>query len=137
VAFISNQRNHKILSWGINDTTKNPSIHAEMQACYNLMYTSKKFNKSDLRGNKILIVLKISKSGIISNSLPCLSCSSSIFKFINKTNLNFKLNISKVYYSNYDSSLSGESPENLIKNEKIRPSSGDSRTRKLREYKKK
>lgn len=107
-----------------------------MQACYNLLY-NKKLTKSVLRGNKILIVFKISKSGVISNSLPCLSCSSSIYKFINNTNMSFKLNISKVYYSNKDSTISGETPDELINNLNVRPSSGDSRTRKLRNYLKK
>ncbi len=98
------------------------------------MYYSPKYSKSNIRGKKNLIVLKISRTGIISNSLPCSSCSLSINKFMNKETLNFKLNISMVYYSNQDSELDGESPSELLNNKNVRPSSGDSRSRKLRFY---
>lgn len=61
------------------------SIHAEVAAINNALM---KVKRQDLRQAK-LVVIRLTKEGCLSNSLPCKNCQ----EYINK------LNIKKVYYS--------------------------------------
>lgn len=101
VSFLIDYKSKEVLSFSFNlyyKSQKFPySIHSEIN-------TISKFYKRDIKKNiqkskKILIILKISKTGTIGNSKPCKSCANFIF------NNFYNLNLINVYYSNEISSL--------------------------------
>lgn len=97
-SFILDLKTRKILSHAFNVFFKSNSfpfsIHAEIQSIVKY-YKSKSINKN----KKVLIVFKLSRTGLIGNSKCCLNC----IRFIknNMTNLNLK----KIYYSTLDNQL--------------------------------
>lgn len=116
VSFLIDYKSKEILSFSFNLYYKSDSfpysIHSEIN-------TINKYYKKDLKKNikkynkkpkKILIILKISKTGTIGNSKPCNACANFIFN-------NFdNLNIVHVYYSNELNSLEKLNKNNFLDN---------------------
>lgn len=91
-AFIVDTKTNKILCYDFNVYFKTDSfpfsVHAEVQSIVKY-YKSKSITKN----KKILIVVKLSKTGIVGNSRCCKQC----MRFI-RNNMD-NLNIKKIYYS--------------------------------------
>ncbi len=92
-AFLLDLKTNKILCYDLNVYLKAAvfpfSIHAEIQVITKYYRSSKSVNKN----KKALLVVKISKTGVLSNSRCCLNC----MRFIRN---NFEnLNLKAVYYS--------------------------------------
>ena len=82
----------KKVASGFNRYTPNnkfPSIHAEVDACNKLRY-SRKIQHIDI------LVIRITKTGILSNSKPCASCTRFMRTILRKRNYL----ISNIFYSN-------------------------------------
>jgi hypothetical protein len=96
VSFLIDNKSKEVLSFSFNiyyKAQKFPySIHSEINTIFK--YYKKDIKKNLQRSKKILIVLKISKTGTIGNSKPCKSCANFIFNNLNN------LNLINVYYSN-------------------------------------
>lgn len=96
VSFLIDNKSKEVLSFSFNiyyKAQKFPySIHSEINTIFK--YYKKDIKKNLQRSKKILIVLKISKTGTIGNSKPCKSCANFIFNNLNN------LNLIHVYYSN-------------------------------------
>ena len=92
-SFVLDLKTRRILSYAFNIYFKSDSfpfsVHAEIQSIV-------KYYKSRLlsKNKKVLLVVKLSRTGLFGNSKCCLNC----MRFIrnNFENLNFK----KIYYSN-------------------------------------
>ena len=110
VSFLINNKSKEVLSFSFNlyyKSQKFPySIHSEINTI-NKFY-KKDIKKSIIKSKKILIILKISRTGTIGNSKPCTSCANFIF------NNFYNLNLINVFYSNELSIL-----EKLDKNDFI------------------
>jgi len=95
ISFLINTKNNEILSYGFNyylNSNKFPfSLHSEVNVI-NKHY-KKKLTKNMLKVKKNLIIIKLSKIGIIGNSKPCRHCANFIYN--NYDNLK----LSKIYYS--------------------------------------
>ena len=97
VSFLVDDKRRNILSYSFNFFYKSKkfpfSIHAEINS---ITKYYKNTNLSKLKPKTILVVLKITKTGVIGMSKPCFHCR--IF-----LNNNFdNLNLNKIYYSNKD-----------------------------------
>lgn len=97
-AFLVDTETNKILCYDFNVYFKTDSfpfsIHAEVQSIVKY-YRSKSVNKN----KKALIVVKLSKTGIVGNSRCCKQC----MRFI-RNNMN-NMNIKKIYYSDKNNRL--------------------------------
>lgn len=108
--FKDNKKNINILSIGINtynaiNSCKHPTTHAECNALYNLK------NRNIGKIDKVsMIILRISSSGKLGNSKPCINCLCTINSFIKKND--FRIN--KVHYST-EIDITSNSINNLIK----------------------
>jgi hypothetical protein len=97
---------------------------------YRKLLTSHQFTPSSIRGKKFIIVFRLSKSGLIGMSKPCLGCATGMHSFKKKINLSY------ILYSNIidgHTVLIREEITELIKDTSLQLSNGDSRRR----YKKK
>ncbi len=106
-SFLLDLKTNRILCYDTNIYFKSDSfpfsIHAEIQSI-NRYYKSKTLSKN----KKILLVVKLSKTGIIGNSKCCLNC----MRFIRN---NFdNLNLKKIYYSILGNELVELSRDDLI-----------------------
>jgi hypothetical protein len=90
-------------------------MHSEINTIN--IYYKKKLNKNIIKSKKILFIFKLSKTGILGNSRPCLSCSR--FLYNNYDNLN----LINVYFSTKEYTLEKLNKEDLI-NKKFELSSG-------------
>jgi cytidine deaminase len=109
-SFIVDMKTNKILSYDFNVYFKSDSfpfsIHAEIQSITKY-YKSRSINKN----KKILIVAKLSKTGVLGNSRCCLNC----MRFIRN---NFdNLNLKKVYYSEKNNEIVMLNKSDLIDKE--------------------
>jgi cytidine deaminase len=115
-SFILDLKTHKILSYSFNIYYKSDSfpfsVHAEIQSIIRL-FRSRIRNKN----KKALLVVKLSRTGIIGNSKCCLNC----MKFI-RGNMDI-LNMKKIYHSNANNVLSELYKEDLI-DDNFKPSKG-------------
>ena len=106
-SFILDLKTQQVLCYGFNDYFKSNSfpfsIHAEIQSVVKY-YKSKSINKN----KKALIVVKLSKTGIVGNSKCCLNC----MRFL-RNNLD-NLNLKRIYYSTLGGKLVELSRHNLI-----------------------
>lgn len=100
LSFLIDYKSKEVLSFSFNlyyKSQKFPySIHSEINTInkYYKKDINKSIKKSILKSKKLLVILKISKTGNIGNSKPCTSCANFIFN-------NFQnLNLINVYYSN-------------------------------------
>jgi deoxycytidylate deaminase len=133
VAIIFNKRTKQLLSWSLNEKLNDGgfknnvkirhSIHAEMNAIYKYRERvhKNKLTNSMIRGNKVMFVFRISKSGLIGNSLPCTGCS-------NHLNKGFDIGITSLLYSNENRRLTLTLIHDLLINANVRFSKGDSRS---------
>jgi len=101
ISFLINNKTNEILSYGFNyylNSNKFPfSLHSEVNVI-NKHY-KKNLTKNILKVKKILIVIKLSKIGIIGNSKPCRHCAN--FLYNNYDNLK----LYKIYYSTQKNTL--------------------------------
>lgn len=127
ICFLIDYKNNELLSYAFNiyfKTNSFPfSLHSEINTI-NKFY-KKALSKSILKSKKKLIILKISKSGVIGHSKPCLSCANFIYNNMDN------LNIIDVLYSTTENKL-----ESLKRNELIldnfKLSSGSTRRNRSR-----
>ena len=92
VSFLLDLRTRKVLSYAFNIYYRSDSfpfsVHAEIESI-----TKYYKGRSVSKNKKVIIVVKLSKTGIIGNSKLCLNCS----RFVKN---NFEnLNLKKIYYS--------------------------------------
>lgn len=120
ISFLVEKNSRKILSYGFNYFLKTNtfpfSLHSEINTI--LKYYKKPCNT---KNKKILIILKITKTGLIGMSKPCKYC----VHFIRNNYDN--LNLSEIYYSDRDEY--GSPKLEMLKKEDLnymnyRPSSG-------------
>lgn len=107
VAFIIDERTREIISYDFNVYYKSKSfpfsVHAEVQTI-GKYYKAKSFSRS----KKILMVAKLSRTGIVGNSRCCLNC----MRFVRN---NFdNLNLKKIYYSSAGNQLIELGRDDLI-----------------------
>jgi len=95
VSFLIDQKTNSIITYGFNyylKSNKFPfSLHSEINTINK--YYKKNLNRAITKSKKILIILKISKTGIIGNSKPCFNCANFIYNNYNN------LNLANIYYS--------------------------------------
>ncbi len=117
VCFIIDLKTNSIITYDVNVYFKTESfpfsIHAEIQTIIKLN-KSKAANKN----KKALLVVKLSKSGVLSNSKCCLNCARYI-----KTNID-ALNLKCVYYSMPGNVLEKLSKDDLDADNNFRYSKG-------------
>lgn len=121
ICFLIN-KNNELLSYAFNiffKTNTFPfSIHSEINTINK--YYKKNLTKSSLKIKKKLIIIKISKSGVIGHSKPCLSCANFIYNNMDN------INIIDVLYSTSENKLESLKRDNLIL-DNFKLSSGSSR----------
>ena len=82
-------KNNELLTYGFNiffKTSSFPfSLHSEINAINK--YYKKTLTKPMLKSKKKLIIIKVSKIGIIGNSKPCLSCANFIYNNMDILNI--------------------------------------------------
>ena len=97
VCFIVDYKSREILCYSFNlfyKSDKFPfSIHSEINTITKYYKTTQRSEKNKIKSKKILIILKLTKSGKLGNSKPCQGCAN----YINN-NLD-NLNLVNVYYS--------------------------------------
>ncbi len=123
VSLLIDYRNNNIITYGFNYYLKSDkfpfSLHSEINTI-NKHYR-KKLTKNINKTKKILIILKISKIGVIGNSKPCQHCANYIYN--NYDNLN----LTKIYYSNKNNILEELTKDELNK-KKFKLSAGFKRS---------
>lgn len=112
ISFIINSKSNEVITYGFNyylNGNKFPfSLHSEVNAI-NKHY-KKKLTKNILKVKKDLVIIKLSKTGIIGNSKPCQHCANYIYN-------NFdNLKLDKIYYSTQQNTL-----EELTKSDLQKP----------------
>ncbi len=116
VCFLYDLKTHKILLYDFNIYFKSDafpfSIHSEVQAITKY-YKNRNINKH----KKALIVVKLSRTGLIGNSKCCLNCM--LYVRNNFTNLGLK----KILYSDSSGKLISLHKRDLV-DEDFRPSKG-------------
>lgn len=95
ISFLINSKTNEIITYGFNyylNSNKFPfSLHSEVNTINK--YYKRNINKNINKVKKILIIIKISKIGIIGNSKPCQHCANFIYN-------NFdNLKLYKIFYS--------------------------------------
>jgi cytidine deaminase len=110
VSFILDTKFNKIESYAFNtffSTNSWPySIHAEVYAI--LKYYKNNTKRSN--NKKILLTVKLSKTGVIGNSKPCINC----VKYIRQHFDN--LNLENIYFSNEYRTITSIKKDDLIEN---------------------
>lgn len=119
VSFLINKHNKNIISYGFNyylKSIKFPfSLHSEINTLNK--YYKKKLTKNVIKTKKILMVFKITKTGVIGNSKPCQNCVNFILN-------NFSnINIYKIYYTIKGNELE-ELTKKMLLNDSFTVSSG-------------
>lgn len=119
ISFIINKNNNKIISYGFNYYLKTDtfpfSLHSEINTINK--YYKKKITTNLFKNKKILIIVKISKTGIIGNSKPCKNCANYILN-------NFdNLNLYKIYYT-FKNNILIELTKNELLNDNFKISAG-------------
>ena len=95
LSFLVDAKNGNILTYGFNyylNSIKFPfSLHSEVNVVNK--YYKKNLTKNVMKLKKNLFVIKLSKTGFIGNSKPCIHCANFLYN-------NFdNLKLSKIYYS--------------------------------------
>ncbi len=121
-AFLIDMKTNRILAYDFNVYLKSESfpfsVHAEIQ-----MITKYYKSRAISKNKKILVVVKLSRTGVVGNSKCCLNC----MRFIRN---NFdNLNLKKVFYSDIDNRLVKLSRGDLV-DENFRMSKGFVRSHK-------
>jgi tRNA(Arg) A34 adenosine deaminase TadA len=101
LSLLVDYKTKKIITYGFNYYLKSDkfpfSLHSEINTI-NKHY-KKRLNKHIIKSKKILLIIKLSKIGIIGNSKPCQNCANFIYN--NYDNLN----LYKVMYSTQNNEL--------------------------------
>ncbi len=120
ISFIVNSKNNEILNYGFNyylNSNKFPfSLHSEVNAINK--YYKKKLTKNLIKAKKYLIIVKLSKIGIIGNSKPCKHCANFIYN--NYDNMKF----SKILYSTQQNTLEELNKEDLTNSSTFKIAAG-------------
>lgn len=110
ISFLIDYKNNSLISYAFNiyfKTNTFPySLHSEINA-FNKIY-KRPLSKSVMKSKKKLIIIKVSKIGILGHSRPCLSCANFIYNNMDN------LNITDILFS-----VSGNKLESLKKDELI------------------
>lgn len=110
ICFLIENKNNELLTHAFNiffKTNTFPfSLHSEINAINK--YYKKTLTKSSLKSKKKLIIIKVSKIGIIGHSKPCLSCANFIYNNMDN------LNITDVLYSTSENKLESLKRDELI-----------------------
>ena len=110
ICFLVDSKTNEVLSYAFNIYFKSNSypfsLHSEINTI-NKFY-KKTSSKSIIKSKKKLIIIKVSKSGIIGHSKPCLSCANFIY------NVSDNINIIDILYS-----ITGNKLESIKRNELI------------------
>lgn len=113
LSLLVDYKRKNIITYGFNyylKSNKFPfSLHSEINTI-NKHY-KKNLTKNIIKSKKILIIIKLSKIGIIGNSKPCQNCANYIIN--NYTNLN----LTKIYYSTQLNTLEELTKNDLLNNE--------------------
>jgi tRNA(Arg) A34 adenosine deaminase TadA len=101
ISFLINSKNNEIINYGFNNylnSNKFPfSLHSEVNVINK--YYKKKLTKNLIKTKKYLVIVKLSKIGIIGNSKPCKHCANFIYN-------NFdNIKLSKILYSTQQKTL--------------------------------
>jgi hypothetical protein len=119
ISFLIEKSNKSILCYGFNYYLKSDkfpfSLHSEINTINK--YYKKRLTKPMIKSKKILLIVKVSKTGVIGHSRPCKNCANFILNNYHNINLN------KIYYSNKNNILEELSRDNLLY-EKFTISSG-------------
>lgn len=119
ITFLVNKKSKKIITYGFNFYFKTKtfpfSLHSEINTINK--YYKNKHKPNELNSKKILIIIKISKIGIIGDSKPCYHCANYIYNNYNN------LNLQEIYYSTKNNTLELLTKEDLI-NKKFKLSAG-------------
>jgi len=103
VSFVVDYKSREVLCYSFNlfyKSDKFPfSIHSEINTITKYYKTTQRSDRSKIKSKKILIILKLSKSGKLGNSKPCQACAN----YINN-NLD-NLNLIHIYYSAQNNTL--------------------------------
>lgn len=124
----------KKLAYGTNYSVLNnalPSIHAEADGLYKLHKINKHKRYINYKDRISLLIIRISKTGVIGMSRPCKNC------LIHLCNSNY--NITDIYYTNKEGSISYENLSNMIYSPLTKFSTGTlkiHREKKMKKYKK-
>ncbi len=101
LSLLIDYKTKKIITYGFNYYLKSDkfpfSLHSEINTI-NKHY-KKRLNKNIIKSKKLLLIIKLSKIGIIGNSKPCQNCANFIYN--NYDNLN----LYKVLYSTQNNEL--------------------------------
>jgi hypothetical protein len=112
LSLLIDYKKKKIITYGFNyylKSNKFPfSLHSEINTI-NKHY-KKNLTKNIIKSKKMLIIIKLSKIGIIGNSKPCQHCANYIANNYNN------LNLCKIYYSTQSNSLEELTKLNLQEN---------------------
>lgn len=120
-AFIIDGKTRRVICYDCNIFFKSTSFPISQHAEVKVICKYYQKMKTIPRGKKYLIVVKISKTGIISNSRCCMNCVR--FLFNNFDNLHLK----KVYYSTNGTTLEQLSKDDLIESHFVRSKGFSSR----------
>lgn len=110
LSLIVDYKTKQIITYGFNYYLKSDkfpfSLHSEINTI-NKHY-KKRLNKNIIKSKKILLIIKLSKIGIIGNSKPCQNCANYIYN--NYDNLN----LYKIMYSTQSNELEELNKKDLI-----------------------
>ena len=110
ISFLIDCKNNKLLSYALNIYFKTESfpfsIHSEINVI-NKIY-KKLLSKPVKKTKKKLIILRVSKIGVIGNSKPCLGCANFIYNNMDN------INIINILYSDIENKLESLKKDELI-----------------------
>ncbi len=110
LSLIVDYKTKQIITYGFNYYLKSDkfpfSLHSEINTI-NKHY-KKRLNKNIIKSKKILLIIKLSKIGIIGNSKPCQNCANFIYN--NYDNLN----LYKIMYSTQNNELEELTKRDLL-----------------------
>lgn len=110
LSLIVDYKTKQIITYGFNYYLKSDkfpfSLHSEINTI-NKHY-KKRLNKNIIKSKKILLIIKLSKIGIIGNSKPCQNCANYIYN--NYDNLN----LYKIMYSMQNNKLEELNKKDLV-----------------------
>lgn len=110
LSLIVDYKTKKVITYGFNYYLKSDkfpfSLHSEINTI-NKHY-KKRLNKNIIKSKKLLLIIKLSKIGVIGNSKPCQNCANYIYN--NYDNLN----LYKILYSTPNNELEELNKQDLI-----------------------
>ena len=94
-----------------------PSMHAEHDAMVKFL----KINKSHRPSKIDILVVRMTKCGVLGNSRPCKNC----IKRLIAHSMKYNIQIKRIYYSTEDGTIEYENFQNMLNSEKTYVSTGN------------